>query len=477
MNKEKTFPTDCLPELMAEMVYESARVNRVPECLPGCYALGVVSAAIGSGIEVERDAGKTTRGNLMILVSAESGCGKSEAFGEFVKPLVDKETALNEEFKADTLPGLLADKDAAEGALKRLKGMLSKELESIAVDGLKHEIKDERAKLGLIEAALNRWPRLIVEESTPEQLGRIAEGQAGEAIASLSADAREIVALLKGKYADKGTGEALYLKLFSGDSCRVDRVGRESVILNSPCLAALWALQPDLVKELFASPTFDQSGLMPRILFCEAGTEPTEMPEKVQPIIEHVRKMWYESIAALVDCFRLRNASAIVPCSDEARRLFRDHYNALITRRRSDLRDVQHYAARWTEQAQRIAVGLHAMEHGSNAGEIELAAGTAANAIELADWFAAQQIAALVDRRQDKRAELWERVKDAARKCEPEPIKPENLYRKTRIAKSASDAKQLLEEMTEAGELKREKVTSPKNGGWTGQSYRLPKAG
>ena len=70
---------------MARAVCETVRVL---ESLPGCCMLGILSAAIGTGLQVKSGANRVTRGNLYILPSAESGSGKSETFRHRAKPFI-----------------------------------------------------------------------------------------------------------------------------------------------------------------------------------------------------------------------------------------------------------------------------------------------------------------------------------------------------------------------------------------------------
>ena len=91
-------------------------------------------------------------------------------------------------------------------------------------------------------------PRLCCEDVTSEKLA-VMIAQNGEQLASLSADAGGIVNNLLGRYSKLDrTDEGIYLKAFSGDNCRVDRQGREPVLLQRPCLAALWLVQPDKLE-------------------------------------------------------------------------------------------------------------------------------------------------------------------------------------------------------------------------------------
>ena len=95
--------------------------ERVPENLAGCCALGITSASIGAGLEVQSGKNRTTRGNLYILASAQSGSGKSETFRHFAKPLLEFETQRLEAWKDETLPGLNAERAILESEIAKLK--------------------------------------------------------------------------------------------------------------------------------------------------------------------------------------------------------------------------------------------------------------------------------------------------------------------------------------------------------------------
>jgi hypothetical protein len=133
-----------------------------------------------------------------------------------------------------------------------------------------------------------------------------------------------------------------------------------------------------------------------------------------------------------------------------------------VKRRRSDLRDVTIYAARWDEQAWRIAVCLHAGLHGAHAHEHTLDLDTAKRAIELADWFASQQLEILSASRDKARREKWDRVLSLA-DDKPEGIRASDVYR-ARIVLNAEQAHTLLGEMEAGGELSGA-MNSPKPAG------------
>ncbi len=87
------------------------------------------------------------------------------------------------------------------------------------------------------------------------------------------------------------------------------------------------------------------------------------------------------------------------------------HHNAIVARRRRELRDVTSFAARWNEQAWRIAVCLHGAQHGAAAHHHQLELETAQRAITLANWFAAQQLEILNAGRTQRRTARLEKLR------------------------------------------------------------------
>jgi hypothetical protein len=74
------FPTHCLPPPIAAMASAISQSVLVPERLSGCCVLGILSASLGKGIQVQSGSDRCTRGNLYLMASADSGTGKSETF-------------------------------------------------------------------------------------------------------------------------------------------------------------------------------------------------------------------------------------------------------------------------------------------------------------------------------------------------------------------------------------------------------------
>jgi hypothetical protein len=78
-----------------------------------------------------------------------------------------------------------------------------------------------------------------------------------------------------------------------------------------------------------------------------------------------------------------------------------DHYNALVVRRNSDLKDVALFPARWTENAWRIALILHASQYGAKSHLHKLDANTCRAATKIIDWIGEDQLQMLEFGRKD----------------------------------------------------------------------------
>jgi len=139
-----------------------------------------------------------------------------------------------------------------------------------------------------------------------------------------------------------------------------------------------------------------------------------------------------------------------------------DHdYNRLVDRRNMDLSDVQSYVARWNENAWRIALVLHAAEHGRQAHEVELSEETARRALTIMEWFAQEQLDILAANREEEYRVKVERVRELVQRSGHATARD---VQRARIVATATEAEALLLQMREDGDLADELVT-PEGGG------------
>ena len=455
------FPTDCLPEVVANQIRESARIQRVPESLPGVCVLGIVSAATGSKLKVKSGPERNTRGNLYLIVGARSGSGKSEVMRKNVRVLHDYEARMIAEWGTRVANQANARKRVLEAQLKQLEKQAEKPLAAPEQAANLHAIEMVLNDLDAVKASLVP-PRICVEDITIEKLA-VALMQNGEVLASLSADGGCIVDLLLGKYNHlKRTDDGLYLKAYSGDAVRVDRIGRPPVVLNSPCLIALWLVQPDKIDTLFAVQALHDGGLLPRVMPCLIDLQLQPITEVSQAVNPAVTTAWESLIVSLLDTFyRSKNELIITPHEAATVALY-THDNVLRGQRDGMYADVDSFAARWNEWAWRLSVVLHAAKHGKTAAHELLTLETAQAAIRLTDWFVQQQLTILTRSREAAKEKQRSEVL-ALLASYPDGITATDVTRK-RIVPNAAQGHFILKEIADAGFLEAH-TEQPAHGG------------
>jgi hypothetical protein len=468
--EEKTspFPLEHLPPAAREVAKAIASTERTPETLAGCCVLGILSASIGAGLQVKSGPDRVTRANINILASAESGSGKSETYRHAMKPFGEFECELVEYWRKHTLPKVEADKEVLQAEIEGLKRDAAKNKGGVIErEAIRAAMQDKKARLLELEVELQD-PVLTVDNITTERLAVLLANRS-ECLFSTSADARSIIDNVLGRYAKKDkTDEAVYLTGWTGDKCRVDRQGRPPVNLNHPCLAVLWLVQPDKIGLMLAERSLTDGGLLPRFLLCHTRAEPLPITENAAGIPHDTAQRWGQLVKKLLKTFRLSGEPITIQPTAEALQALNGHWNSIVERRKKELRDIGPYAARWNEQAWRIAVCLHAGIHGENAGERMLAADTAASAIILADWFAGEQLRILARGRDAARREKFDEVLKLLADT-PEGIRGSGVYRK-RIVPTAEEAHSLLAKMEADGELQG-RDEKPEGGGHITRIY------
>ena len=473
-NELTPFPVDCLPGATGDMARAIAQAERVPESLTGSCVLGILSASIGAGLEVRSGGQRVTRGSLFILASAQSGTGKSESFRHAVRPLHEYERDIIEAWRRDTLPGLQAEKELLDSEILALKKQAGKQDTGIEREATRRELEAKKARLLELDSAMQS-PVLTVEDITTERLASLLSKR-GEVLSSLSPDAGNIVSNLLGRYnkLDR-TDESIYLKAYSGDYTRVDRIGRDPVVLHHPCLSVLWLTQPDKLDTLLGERSLTDGGMIPRLLICHTNCQPTHITGDQQGIPSVTLQGWGAIVMELLTAYCHTSQAFTIEPTAEAVQLLTTHHNTVVDRRLRDLKDITSFAARWTEQAWRLSVVLHAAQHGAHAHEHHLSAETATAAITLADWYAAQQLDILSGGRwrakRDRQKEVLLLLADIT-----DGIKARDVQQ-ARIANTADEARDLLATMEQDGIIEGRDIAPAllpdgrKRGGWTVRLY------
>ena len=130
-----------------------------------------------------------------------------------------------------------------------------------------------------------------------------------------------------------------------------------------------------------------------------------------------VEKAYAGLIFGLLETYRVAKERFTIKPTSEALEALNNHHDAIVKRRRGELRDVTSYAARWNEQAWRITVCLHAGKHGNQAHEHPVNLETTRRGIALADWFAEEQLRILNACRMERKTARLKKLKELIIEC------------------------------------------------------------
>ncbi len=406
-------PISLLPEPFSKMSEAISHSARVPQSLAGCCVLGALSASIGSGLRVRSGADRFTHANLYMMASATSGSGKSESFRLALAPFFKAEEEAIDHWKENVQSSVIAEKMHIDARVDELKKQLKTDLDPLELNDIKRELEKLLKQSDKLDYQLEQ-PCYSIEDATSEAIAKRL-GNASESLAIMSADSGNVINNIFGRYSNTGrTDESIFLKAWSGDHCKVDRKHSSPIVLEAPRMAALLLVQPDKVDSLLNEKSFIEGGLIPRFLVCHSNAKPTPLPEVEYAIPNATRDAYYEAVNALLSKFHNASEASEAFPSKEAQQALRDYYNHVVERMTGgDLKDVMPFAARWAEQAWRIAVCIHAGEHLAKADETEISGQTAMSAIQLAEWFSHQQLAVLGSLRRQKLEERCDKLTKA----------------------------------------------------------------
>ena len=131
--------------------------------------------------------------------------------------------------------------------------------------------------------------RCIADDATPEALARMM-GENGGRMSVMSAEG-QVFDAMAGQYLSKGQNVNMdvYLKAFSGDTLRQDRVGREAVVIDSAVLTIAVCTQPGVLAKLAQTPELAARGATARFMY--------SIPDA--PVGERDRSKIYVDIASI----------------------------------------------------------------------------------------------------------------------------------------------------------------------------------
>ncbi len=283
------FPVDALPAPIAAYVRALSESTQTPIDMAGSSALSILSTCIQGKYRIRGKADWVEPLNTYMLEIAPPSERKSAVQHAMVRPVSDFEIEYNRQ-NAAAVEGSRMHRRILERKQKALEEQVAKgkaeasELENIAI-----EITSYREKKPL---------RLFADDITPEKLVSVLSENNGR-MALISSEAG-IFDTLAGAYS-KSVNIDVMLKGYSGDSIRVDRIGRESESIMDPALTVLLMAQPSVISGVLRNTTFRGRGLTARFLYSFPLSTVGSRQYRSTPVSEDVYKAYESCIFNLLE--------------------------------------------------------------------------------------------------------------------------------------------------------------------------------
>jgi hypothetical protein len=370
---DSTFPLDVLPGRVAMMVKAIHDVHGVPAAMSATIALSMLSASLGKGLLIMGARGRQTMGNLFALISAPTGAGKSTAINILRKPL-------------DMIADYMQESEDMQCEPKPTPSQLAEQDEE--PHGDLDLLPPPAAEVSHLPPAGSKLRRLVCSDTTGAALAILLR----QNLETILVATPEAGPQLEEASKPRSLFGQLLLKGYSGDSAEIDRATKSPVLLKQPCIAVCWLCQPHRVNKFYGSPQLLEDGLIARFLFVQINSGMAFMPEEDRRIPVSVINGYAAMMSELYDAYGGRDEEAkIVQASPGVYDIMRNYHNDCTTRWNESDSSLRFCIPRWPEQAWKIMLVLHAVEHGGKSHCSLVDPLTAERAITLMRWYESEQ--------------------------------------------------------------------------------------
>ena len=366
------FPADTLPPVVRDYVEAVAETTQTSVDMAAVASLAILSICLQGKYRIWGKADWWEPLNTYCVIVLPPAERKSAVISLMTAPLEEYEQEVNAAMDAQII----------ESQMK--KAVLEKErrmLEDKVSKG-KAEATELADKAKEISAFQETQPlKLFVDDVTAEKLASVlAENRSKAAIVSAEGG---IFDILSGIYT-KNVNIDVFLKGHSGDTIRVDRIGRASESIVHPTLTMLLAVQPGVLNGMMSNDTFRGRGLTARFLYAMPKSSLGVRSFHTEPIPESTKTEYTKLIRNLleVDCkeepIQLSEGATVI-----LEKLFRD----TEIRFRTDLAEIADWAGKYVGAVLRIAGLLHAAQHHGFLEFTEVSGETMEDAVRIGEYF------------------------------------------------------------------------------------------
>lgn len=371
------FPLETLPSVLKDYTVAAAECLQVPNDMAASVILGVIALASQKKVEIHPKPGWIEPLNLYMLVVASPSERKSSALKACISPIIAYEEKENERLKP-----LIQEYNLT-------KDTLEKELESMKKRYANGKPDVTRADLTNKQKELNDltpyYPiRLYADDATPEALVRLMKQNNGS-IGLLSTEGG-IFDIAAGRYSkNSDVNIDVFLKAYSGDDIRVNRMTREQEDVKNPALTMALTVQPTVLNNLLSNPDLRGRGFVQRFLYSVPKTIIGSRNYKVEMIPDEVQSKYDKLVWELL---QMQPETPItLELSEEADHLAEAFFDELEPKLQTSLKPIEGWAGKLHGNTMRIAGVLHCAEYGESCGSHLVSGTVMKNAISIARYY------------------------------------------------------------------------------------------
>lgn len=336
------FPTDALPEDIGMYAAAVAENTQTPVDMAGTACLAFIAVCIQGKYVIEGKPGWTEPTNLFANIIARPSERKSAVLRAVVLPGDNYEVQYNKR-NAAAMESSRMRRRVLERRQRAVEEQVSKgKAEPAELDNIAKEIAEFQEEKPL---------QLYVDDITTEKLVSVMAGNRGRA--ALVSSEGGIFDTLAGIYT-RNVNIDVMLKGYSGDTIRVDRIGRESESIMDPSLTILLMTQPKVVSDVLSNQTFRGRGLTARFLYCLPASTVGERRFDSDPVPAAVYQRYEQKIINMLEEEYPPRPEKIT-LSPEARRLLTAFAEEIESKMKTEYAEIADWAGKLVGNTLRMA--------------------------------------------------------------------------------------------------------------------------
>ena len=337
-----TFPVETLPTAIKEYVTAVAESTQTPVDLAALSAIAILSICLQGKYVVRPKADWQENLNTYCIAFMEPSERKSAVGTAMIKPINKYEANWNRTNAANI------------EFSKTKKNILERRLKSLEDQAAKGKVELSEVRRASDELAAFKEKKelqLYSDDVTTEKLVSILADNDGKA--AIFSTEGGIFDMLKGIYT-KYVNIDVFLKGYSGDAIRVERIGRKSENILNPTLSLMLMAQPSVLAGLMVNETFRGRGLTARFLYCMPKSNVGNRKYRSSTLTPEVYQN-YERLIQNLLADEPTNAPEVITLSDEADKLLEQFAEELEPKLKTEYSDIADWAGKLVGNVARIS--------------------------------------------------------------------------------------------------------------------------